>query len=55
MAALGTLLDISSADRASFYSLTQDNFAVLFPSATTTAGEVLTNLQFLMREDARCE
>jgi hypothetical protein len=53
LAALGTLLDISSADRASFYSLTQDNFTVLFPSETTTAGEVLTNLQFLMREDAR--
>jgi len=52
LAALGTLLEIAPEDRAAFYSLTQDNFGALFPSDTTTAGEVMANLQQLMREDA---
>lgn len=53
LAALGALLEIAPQDSASFYSLTQDNFAVLFPSENTTAGEMLTTLEQLMRADAR--
>lgn len=53
LATLGTLLEIAPEDRAAFYSLTQDNFAALFPSDTTTAGEMVSNLRQLMREDAR--
>ena len=53
LAALGTLFEIEDGDRSRFYGLTQQNFWVLFPTDETTAGEMLSTLQQLMRDDAR--
>ena len=53
LATLGSLMEIRVEDRAEFYSLTQDHFGTLFPTDRTTAGEMLSQLETLMRSDAR--
>ena len=53
LAAFATLLEVAPADREAFGRFTQDNFAGLFPADDTTAGEMLDNLDRLLREDAR--
>ena len=53
LAALGDLMGIAAADRDRFYGVMQQNFARIFPSTTTTAGEVVTSMQAVMAGDAR--
>jgi hypothetical protein len=55
LTAFSTLLQVAPQDRDAFGSFTQSNFAALFPSDTTTAGELLENLDRLLREDARLQ
>jgi hypothetical protein len=50
---LAHLMAIEEADRSAFYGLAKDHFAELFPSEEVTAGDMLTKLHLLMREDAR--
>lgn len=50
---LAHLMRIDQADQPAFFQLTKAHFAALFPSAQTTAGEMLTRLTALMADDAR--
>ncbi len=50
---LATLMEVEEADRPALYALTKQNFAALFPSDDVTAGDLLTNLDRLMAEDAQ--
>ncbi len=53
LAAFQALLEVAPQDREAFGSFTQAHFATLFPTSGTTAGEMLENLDRLLREDAR--
>jgi hypothetical protein len=44
---------VAEEDRATFAQLAHENFAVLFPSESVTADEVVTNLEALMKADAQ--
>lgn len=48
---LARLWKIEDADRASFYRLTQQHFAQLYDADHVTVGEMLANLNGLLRED----
>ena len=50
---LAVLMDVEEADRPAFYALTKQNFAALFPSNDVTAGDLLTNLDHVLAEDAQ--
>jgi hypothetical protein len=55
LTALAQLLQIPEGDRAAFYLLAKDNFAEIFSSEETTAGDMLTALDRLMAGDARLQ
>ena len=48
---LARLLGVASQDRATFGQVVQANFGVLFPSDTTTVGEMLNSLDTVMARD----
>lgn len=50
---LAALMEVEEADQPAFYALTKRNFATLFPSDGVTAGDMLTNLDRVMAEDAQ--
>ena len=50
---LAVLMEIEEADRPAFYTLTKQNFVTIFPAGDVTAGDMLTNLDRLMAEDAQ--
>jgi hypothetical protein len=50
---LAELIGVRVEDQAAFFELTQVNFARIYPTAETTAGEALLNLQQVMAEDSR--
>jgi Protein of unknown function (DUF3015). len=51
LTALASLYNIKPADRAAFYSLTQQNYARLFPSTETTSTQMLQTLAVLMKSN----
>ena len=53
LTAVAVAYGVSTEDRAAFAALTHQNFAVLFPSENVTADEVVTNLEVLMKNDAK--
>jgi hypothetical protein len=53
LTAFETLWQVQEADRAAFEIFTQRHFADLFASDRTTAGEMLSNLNRLLADDAR--
>jgi hypothetical protein len=55
LAAFSTLFEVAPEDRAQFGEFTQANFAALFPEDTTTAGQLLQNLDRLLLEDVRLQ
>jgi len=50
---LASLLGVAVEDRATFGQVVQANFGVLFPSDTTTVGEMLDSLDGVMARDER--
>jgi len=48
---LAYLMAIEEPNRHAFYRLTKQNFAVIFSSEETTAGDMLTAIRGLMAED----
>jgi hypothetical protein len=55
LTAFSALLEVAPEDRDAFGAFTQRHFAELFPSAGTTAGQMLDHLDRLLREDARLQ
>jgi hypothetical protein len=51
LATLAHLMDVQEAERPAFYRMTKQNFAQIFASEETTAGEMLTTLRGLMAAD----
>lgn len=51
--AMADLYGVEEADKAAFYSMTQQNYATIFSSETVSAGEVLAAVDSLMKTDAR--
>jgi len=50
--ALAILIGVSPEDRGTFKRVTRENFAVIFPSANTSAESMLTSLGNVMKQDA---
>ena len=55
LTAFSTLLQVAPEDREQFGSFAQSNFSGLFPSDTTTAGQMLENLDRLLRDDPQLQ
>jgi hypothetical protein len=53
LTAVAVAYGVAEEDRATFAQLAHENFAVLFPSESVTADEVVTNLEALMKADAQ--
>jgi len=53
LATVGNLMGIATGDRPYFYEAMQRNFARIYPSTSTTAGEVVASMQAVMAEDGR--
>lgn len=53
LASLATLMQVEPARQADFFAFTQQRFPALFPSAGTSAKEMLTSLKGEMRTDPR--
>ncbi|WP_029889419.1 DUF3015 domain-containing protein [Polycyclovorans algicola] len=53
LTAVAVAYGVAKEDRAAFASLANQNFAVLFPSESVTADEVVANLEALMKADAQ--
>lgn len=53
LTAFASLYGVSRADRTAFYSLTQKNYARLFPSSDTTSNKMVSTLNALLKSDAR--
>ena len=51
LATVGDLMHIAAADRDRFYRVMQENFSRIFPSTTTTAGDVVSSMRSVMAED----
>jgi len=49
---LAQLLGLRDDHKSSFYRLTKDNFATIFPSDTATTDEVLVELKQVLGQDA---
>jgi len=48
---LAVLLGVDEADRGSFRTLLQDNFAAIFPTSETTSGEAVDAIVALLEKD----
>jgi hypothetical protein len=48
---LATVMGISESDKAGFFALTRENYAVIFPSANVTAAAVLNSIYAVMARD----
>lgn len=46
------LMDMTDEHKATFFSLVKENFAAIFPSATTTSEQALKSVSELMAKDA---
>lgn len=53
LTAVAVAYGVEQADRAAFAEVAHANFATLFPSESVTADEVVTNLESVMKADAR--
>lgn len=53
LTAVAVAYGVEQQDRAAFAEVAHANFAALFPSENVTADEVVTNLETLMKADAR--
>lgn len=53
LAALASMYEVDSADRATFYTFARSNYASVFATADVTAGEVVESLTALMAKDSR--
>ncbi|WP_420468693.1 DUF3015 domain-containing protein [Panacagrimonas sp.] len=51
--AVAVAYGVAKEDRAAFAALAHQNFSTLFPNENVTADEVVTNLESLMKADAR--
>jgi len=49
---LAVLLGVEQADRDSFRSVLQDNFAAIFPNADTTSDQAVSAIVALLQQDA---
>ena len=50
---LAAVMGISESDKAGFFSVTRENYAVIFPSANVTAADVLNSIYAVMARDEK--
>jgi len=48
---LATVMGIGESDKAGFFSVTKENYALIFPSANVTAADVLNSIYTVMTKD----
>jgi hypothetical protein len=53
LTALAVDMGVQKQDRAHFDQVMHQNFATIFPSDDVTAGQVMTNIQNVMKQDQR--
>ena len=53
LTALAVSMGVQQGDRAYFDQVMHQNFAVIFPSDKVTAGDVMTNIENVMKQDQR--
>jgi hypothetical protein len=53
LATMADLMGIQDQDKAEFYTLTQKNFAKIFPDDNTTAAHVITTVKTQMSQDTQ--
>lgn len=55
LTALAVSMGVQSSDRAHFNQVMHNNFAVIFPSDKVTAGDVMVNIENVMKQDAQLQ
>src|SRR5512134_943834 len=53
LASLAAVMGISESDEAGFFSVTKENYALIFPSANVTAADVLNSIYTVMARDEK--